>query len=70
MPLPSKKSVLFATTAILALAAAEAINLRLGHASILPNTGKGSLDLPPWLEEKEEERQKRKSQSKKPKKDS
>ena len=69
MPLPSKNSVLFAVTAILALGAAEAINLRLGHASILQNPGKGSLDLPPWLEgEKEREWAERKqSQGKKPK---
>ena len=55
MPLPPNlKSILFALTALTALGAAEAINLRAGRAGMFQSFGKGGVDWPPWLENEKE----------------
>lgn len=77
MPLPSKKAVCFAATAIIGLGVAEAANLHAGNASILQNPGEGTLTPPPWFDgwqqEKREKQRKRQddkvSSDKKSKKD-
>ena len=67
MPLPTKRSVCFATAALLSLAAAEAMRIRLGGASMYENPGAGTLTPPPWLEVKEKEKKKGEEADKPPK---
>lgn len=67
MPFLTKFKATITGTAILAGATfAEAVNLYAGRPSIFQNLGKGSMDLPPWLEDEEDRLRAQKAKEKKP----